>query len=214
MPNNANNERLNRLVLLFEGELSNISGNVLAPNTIADRIHITSIIIITAEEVSLSLKNPPGYVEIKIVIIAMKTKNAMIPYEETFEKLFKIFPSLELFEFGNVKTTTKYKKANTEIIIVSNNESLSEKFQENNNNVDHFGSHGKSAYQGSNRDENDNPYPSSLRNIPLNPNQYENNNNNNYNERLIYKGGSIIKQLKRFFWICMFKNRKFKFLFI
>ena len=52
----------------------------------------------------------------------MKTKNAMPPYEEIFEKLSKIFPDLELFESDIVKTTIKYKKANTEIIIVSNNE--------------------------------------------------------------------------------------------
>jgi hypothetical protein len=53
----------------------------------------------------------------------MNTKNAMLPYEETFEKLSKIFPDLEeLFESGNVRTITKYKKANTEIIIVNNNE--------------------------------------------------------------------------------------------
>ena len=92
------------------------------PNTTADKTHTRSKIIITEEEVSLSLKNPPGYVEIKIVIIAMKTKNAMPPYEEIFEKLSKIFPDLELFESDIVKTTIKYKKANTEIIIVSNNE--------------------------------------------------------------------------------------------
>jgi hypothetical protein len=52
----------------------------------------------------------------------MNTKNAMLPYEDTFEKLSKIFPDLELFESGNVKTIIKYKKANTDIIIVSNNE--------------------------------------------------------------------------------------------
>ena len=122
MPNNANNERLNKFVLSFKGELSNISGNVLAPNTIADKIQTRSKRIITEADISLSLKNPPGYVEIKIVIIAMNIKNAILPYEDTFEKLFKIFPDLELFEAGNVKTITKYKKANTEIIIVSNNE--------------------------------------------------------------------------------------------
>ncbi len=122
MPNNANNERLNKLVLSFKDEPSNISGNVLAPNVIADIIHIISKRIITAPDVSLSLKNPPGYVEIKTVIIAMNIKNAILPYEDTFEKLSKIFPDLELFESGNVKTTIKYKKANTERIIVSNNE--------------------------------------------------------------------------------------------
>jgi hypothetical protein len=121
-PNNANNERLNKLVLSFKGALSNISGNVLAPNIIADTIHIISKRIITVPDLDLSLKNPPGYVEIKIVIIAINTKNAILPYEDTFEKLFKIFPDLELFEEGNVKTIIKYKKANTEIIMVSNNE--------------------------------------------------------------------------------------------
>jgi hypothetical protein len=122
MPNKANNERLNRLVLSFKIELSNISGNVFVPNIIADIIHIISKRIIIVPDLDLSLKNPPGYVEIKIVIIAMNTKNAMLPYEEIFEKLSKIFPDLELFESGNVKTITKYKKANTEIIIVNNNE--------------------------------------------------------------------------------------------
>jgi hypothetical protein len=122
IPNNANNERLNKFVLLFKGALSNISGNVVELIPIADVIHIISKRIITAADVSLSLKKPPGYVEIKIVIIAMNIKNAMLPYEDTFEKLSKKFAELELFVSGNVKTTIKYKKANTEIIIVSNNE--------------------------------------------------------------------------------------------
>jgi hypothetical protein len=102
--------------------LLNISGNVFEPNMIADTIHIISKRIITVEDVALSLKNPPGYVDIKIVIIAMKIKNAMLPYEEIFEKLSKTFPDLELFESGKVKTIIKYRKANTEIIIVNNNE--------------------------------------------------------------------------------------------
>ena len=59
IPNNANNERLNKFVLLFKGALSNISGNVVELIPIADVIHIISKRIITAADVSLSLKKPP-----------------------------------------------------------------------------------------------------------------------------------------------------------
>ena len=57
-----------------------------------------------------------------MVIIAINIKNAILPYDEIFEKLSKTFLELELVVSGKVKTTTKYKKTNAEIRMVSNNE--------------------------------------------------------------------------------------------
>ena len=45
-----------------------------------------------------------------MVIIAINIKNAMLPYDEIFEKLSKTFLELELVVSGKVKTTTKYTK--------------------------------------------------------------------------------------------------------
>jgi hypothetical protein len=64
---------------LFVKELSNTSGNKLEPNNKADKIQIISIIIIPNAEVDLSLKNPPGYVEIAIVTAIINNINPILP---------------------------------------------------------------------------------------------------------------------------------------
>jgi hypothetical protein len=74
----------------------------------------------TLVDVFLSFKNPPGYVENKIVIIIKNIINAALPYTEKLEKLLKILVKFVLLlSFDNVKSTMTYNKAKTDKIIVS-----------------------------------------------------------------------------------------------
>ena len=60
IPNKNNKERLNKLILELVLLPVIVSENKLEPRSIDDKIQIINNIIITAEEVDLSLKNPPG----------------------------------------------------------------------------------------------------------------------------------------------------------
>jgi hypothetical protein len=64
---------------LFVKVLSNPSGNKLEPISNDHKIQIISIIIIPNAEVDLSLKKPPGYVEIVIVIAIINNINPILP---------------------------------------------------------------------------------------------------------------------------------------
>jgi len=74
--------------------------------------------------------NPPGYVEIKNVMIVKNIINDMLPYTEKFEKFAKklsdlapVIGDVGLPSFlGSVKSTTIYKKAKTDRIIVNIND--------------------------------------------------------------------------------------------
>jgi hypothetical protein len=74
--------------------------------------------------------NPPGYVEIKNVMIIKNTINDMLPYTEKFEKFAKKLSEMAPFIgdaglpsfLGSVKSTTIYKKAKTDKIIVNIND--------------------------------------------------------------------------------------------
>jgi hypothetical protein len=126
IPNKANNERLKKFNLLSIAKLSNISGNCIEPSITDHKIHINNKIRIETPDIVLSLKNPPGYVEITIVIITRNNKNNILPYEDIpvnlSNKLFIFLPLLPVFVSDKVKTINKYKNANTEIIIVNNKE--------------------------------------------------------------------------------------------
>jgi hypothetical protein len=73
---------------------------------------------------------PPGYVEIKNVIIVKNTIKDILPYTEKLEKFEKKLSDLApvigdegLPSFlGSVKTTAIYKKAKTDRIIVNSND--------------------------------------------------------------------------------------------
>ena len=119
MLNNASKERLNNFVLSLIGKLFDISEKAYAPNRILNKIHINRINIIALEDISLLLKNPPGYLAMKTAINIMNNNNPILKQAEIIEKLFNM---LDDFESDNVKTIIKYKKANTERIIVINNE--------------------------------------------------------------------------------------------
>ena len=79
IPNKNNKERLNKFILSLTTELLSASGNKLNPRTNDDKIDINSIIIIPKEAIDLSLKNPPGYVEIVIVTVIINNKNPKLP---------------------------------------------------------------------------------------------------------------------------------------
>jgi hypothetical protein len=72
----------------------------------------------------LLFKNPPGYVENKIVIIIKNIMNDAVPYTEKLEKLLKIFVNLLLLLLSedNVKSTITYNKAKMDKTIVTINE--------------------------------------------------------------------------------------------
>jgi hypothetical protein len=86
--------------------------------------------MITLVDLLLSFMNPPGYVEIKNVIIIKNTIKDMLPYTEKFEKFAKKLSDLApvigdagLPSFlGSVKSITIYKKAKTDRIIVNIND--------------------------------------------------------------------------------------------
>ena len=78
-PSNTNSARLKRLVESTARDLFIISGNRLTHNIIAHKTQIINTIIITLAANPLSVKNPPGYVEIKEVIIIKNIINDALP---------------------------------------------------------------------------------------------------------------------------------------
>jgi hypothetical protein len=124
IPNNNNIERLYNVSLLIVSGLLNLSIYILKTSNIILRIHIIKNMIITLVDiVSFSeLKNPPGYVENKIVITITNIMNIILPYFVKLEIFCKIFVDLFSETSGNVKRTIKYNIAKTPRTIVINNE--------------------------------------------------------------------------------------------
>ena len=101
--------------LLFVAELSITSENTLPPSKIDHKIQINSNIIIEPPAISLSLKNPPGYFAIIMVIAIINIRNPMLVNDENLVKL-----SRKLLDFdpdgvettlsGSVNKTIRYKK--------------------------------------------------------------------------------------------------------
>ena len=93
-PNNINSDLLNKLVFEFIPVLSITSENKLAPNNVDHNMHINKSNINTPADLVLSLKNPPGYVEIMKVIIITKMRNKALPYVEKRVKFSNKFVGL------------------------------------------------------------------------------------------------------------------------
>ena len=119
--------RLNRFNLLFAIELSPAPENTLPPIRTVHKIEISSNITIEPPAISLSLKNPPGYFAITMVMTIINSRKPMLLYDANFEKL-----SRKLLDFdpvgvettlsGSVKRISRYKREKTAIKIVSSSE--------------------------------------------------------------------------------------------
>ena len=81
--------------ILFPSELE--LENVLAINNIDQKTHTNTNKGITIAEVDLLLKNPPGYFEMRTVIVIKNNMNNPLPYLENDDTFSKIF--VEFFEF-------------------------------------------------------------------------------------------------------------------
>ena len=120
MPNKISNERLNKLNLSVRPDPLYVSGNIFPINSTPDKIKISNNIIIDPDAITLSVKNPPGYVAITIIIAIKKMVNANVPNLPKVDILLKNVSPVALSE--TVSSIIKYRKANTERIIVNKNE--------------------------------------------------------------------------------------------
>ena len=120
IPNKISSERLNILNLSLRPDPLYVSGNIFPINSTPDKIKISNNIIIDDDAISLSAKNPPGYVVINIVITIKKIINATVPNLPKVDILFKNVSPVALSE--TVKSIIKYRNANTERIIVNKND--------------------------------------------------------------------------------------------
>ena len=90
-------EKLDSMSCLFVPELLYELENMLINNIIDHKIQINGNTIITAVEVPLSLKNPPGYVAIIQVIIIKNIIKKILPYVENDEKCSNTLLLVERF---------------------------------------------------------------------------------------------------------------------
>jgi hypothetical protein len=119
--------RLNRFNLPFAIELSPAPENTLPPIKIVHKIEISSTITIEPPAISLSLKNPPGYFAITMVMTIINSRKPMLLYDANFEKLSRKLldfdpVGVEMTLSGSVKRISRYKREKTAIKIVSSSE--------------------------------------------------------------------------------------------
>ena len=122
IPNNSNNDFLNKFILFESIVLFCVFKNKLLPNKIIQEIHIINNNIITDDDLTLLPKKLSLFTDINIVTTTKNIKNNIEPYVPNVEKLFNKFVCCLFSSPGKVIKIIMYKKAKMLIIIVSSSE--------------------------------------------------------------------------------------------